>query len=84
MFIAYFIFIVLFYANYLAKVVSYSSFYNYTAMEESNYLLTYNILREYLYDNKTIVFDKPIKDKLEETISNYYTFMKDSQNVKSH
>jgi hypothetical protein len=81
MLIVYFIFISLYYANYLSDVVGYSNFYNYTAIEENNYLLTYNILREYLYNNNTTVFDKPVKTVIEDTISNYYIFMRNSINV---
>jgi hypothetical protein len=79
--ITYFIIISINYAKYLQDVVDYSNFYNYTAMEESNYLLTYNILREYLYDNNTTVFNKPIKQVIEDTINGYYTFMRNSENV---
>jgi hypothetical protein len=80
--IAYFISINIYYSAYLSQLVDYCNFYNSTAQEESNYLLAYNILREYLNNNNSTIFEKPVKQAISETIENYYSFMSQSQTVK--
>ena len=62
--------------------MDYTTFYNITAQEESNYLLTFNLLREYVFNRKSIAFKKPIENVINQTIEDYYLFMLNKVQVK--
>ena len=37
--------------------------------------MTFNLLREYVFDRKSIAFKKPIENVINQTIEDYYIFM---------
>jgi len=72
MIILFFVFIDVYYGSYLDTLNGYCSFYNVTASEESYYLLTFNILREFFFDKNSEVLNITASNKIEEIIENNY------------
>ena len=78
-FLVYFI-----YKNFLYDLQVYMDIYDNITKENAYYLLMFNILREYFYDQNTMVLENNIADYLDKEIDDIYKYKFARDNVKKN
>jgi hypothetical protein len=70
----FFFFMYFIYKDYLDKVKIFIQIYQNICLEQAEFLMIFNSLREYFFDNKTKVFGEPVGEYLKSQLDNIYLF----------